>query len=100
VKRPKGVAKGDGTYEPYEQIMGKERETLGKTLARRYRSGQSIRTIAASIGRSYGFVHIVLRVHHVELRPRGGYNRPRQRPAEEAQTTTPEPLVARRRRTA
>jgi len=40
---------------------------------------ESIRVIAAAIGRSYGTVHRILTTQKVKLRPRGG--RPRQRAA-------------------
>lgn len=36
------------------------RDTLAAELARRYAAGESIRVLAASTGRSYGFVHRVL----------------------------------------
>src|SRR4030095_13555499 len=41
------------------RIVGAERQTLAKDLVKRYTSGESIRALASSTGRSYGFVHRV-----------------------------------------
>ena len=46
--------------EKGRRIVGAERQTLAKDLVKRYTSGESIRALAASTGRSYGFVHRVL----------------------------------------
>jgi predicted transcriptional regulator len=46
-------------------------------LVARYRAGDSIRELAASTGRSYGFVHRLLSEAGVELRGRGGATRDR-----------------------
>jgi hypothetical protein len=54
------------------RVTGPARATLGTELAARYRSGESIRQIAASLGRSYGFVRGVLLDAGVTLRGRGG----------------------------
>jgi hypothetical protein len=54
------------------RITGDSRAALGEELAARYRAGESIREIAASLGRSYGFVHAVLLDGGVVLRGRGG----------------------------
>ncbi len=43
--------------EKGRRIVGSERQTLAKDLVKRYTSGESIRALAASTGRSYGFVH-------------------------------------------
>jgi predicted transcriptional regulator len=48
---------------------------LAKDLVKRYTSGESIRALAASTGRSYGFVHRVLTESGVQLRQRGGARR-------------------------
>jgi hypothetical protein len=42
----------------------------------RYRAGASIRTVAASIGSSYGTIRAALHTAHVELRPRGNRHAP------------------------
>ena len=54
------------------RITGQERQALGKQLAARYEKGASIRALAESTGRSYGFVHRLLSDGGVELRGRGG----------------------------
>ena len=51
--------------EKGRRIVGSERQTLAKDLVKRYTSGESIRALAASTGRSYG----------VQLRQRGGARR-------------------------
>ena len=57
------------------RVVGDAREELGSALAERYAGGESIRSIAADIGRSYGFVHGVLRQFRAPLRGRGGATR-------------------------
>jgi hypothetical protein len=54
------------------RVTGAARATLATELATRYRAGESIRQIATSLGRSYGFVHGVLLDAGVRLRGRGG----------------------------
>jgi hypothetical protein len=46
-------------------------------LHKRYSSGESIRALAASTGRSYGFIHRILAESGVSLRSRGGATRGR-----------------------
>ncbi len=57
------------------RITGAQRGSLGEEYARRYEAGESIRAIAESVGRSFGFVHGVLRETGVTLRSRGGATR-------------------------
>ena len=57
------------------RVIGVDRSRLGTVLGKRYDSGESIRSLAASTGRSYGFVHRLLRETGVELRRRGGATR-------------------------
>ena len=57
------------------RIVGAERASLAKDLVKRYSSGESIRALASSTGRSYGFVHRVLTESGVQLRQRGGARR-------------------------
>ncbi|MEU7855219.1 helix-turn-helix domain-containing protein [Nonomuraea sp. NPDC049141] len=64
--------------KPRVRIVGAERHQLSQALAGRYRSGESIRVLALSIGRSYGFVHALLEEAGVELRHRGGDYRTRR----------------------
>ncbi|GAA1760694.1 MULTISPECIES: helix-turn-helix domain-containing protein [Luedemannella] len=61
--------------EKGRRIVGAERTTLAKDLVKRYTAGESIRALAASTGRSYGFVHRVLTESGVQLRQRGGARR-------------------------
>lgn len=60
------------TVIPRQRITGPARDQLAAELKTRYEGGGSIRAIAVSIGRSYGFVHRILTEHGVRLRPRGG----------------------------
>jgi Helix-turn-helix domain len=64
----KAVAKG-------ARITGPQRETLASQYAKRYDAGESIRKIAEDAGRSFGFVHGVLKENGVALRGRGGATR-------------------------
>lgn len=66
------VDKTNGT-----RVSGAERQALSAELADKYRAGASIRELAASTGRSYGFVHRVLTEADVDLRGRGGATRDR-----------------------
>jgi predicted transcriptional regulator len=59
------------------RVTGEAREELARDLVARYRAGDSIRELAASTGRSYGFVHRLLSEAGVELRGRGGATRDR-----------------------
>ncbi len=53
------------------RIAGEHRAQLASDFKSRYEEGASIRTIAESSGRSYGFVHQVLNEAEVALRGRG-----------------------------
>lgn len=57
------------------RIIGTGRTDLAASLVRRYQRGESIRSIAEDIGRSYGFVHGVLSESGVSMRSRGGATR-------------------------
>lgn len=59
------------------RITGQDRAELAAEICRRYQNGESIRTLAAQTGRSYGFVHGLLVDGHVPLRGRGGPTRRR-----------------------
>jgi predicted transcriptional regulator len=54
------------------RITGTERSKLATDLRKQYDKGRSIRELAESNGRSYGFVHRVLSESGVTLRGRGG----------------------------
>lgn len=57
------------------RIVGAQRESLATELALRYAAGESIRSLADSTGRSYGFVQSLLKETGVEFRARGGATR-------------------------
>ena len=57
------------------RVTGAEREKLAADLRKKYDGGQSIRTLAAASGRSYGFVHRILSESGATLRGRGGATR-------------------------
>jgi len=57
------------------RITGAQRGTLSSQYAKRYSAGESIRKIAEDAGRSFGFVHGVLKESGVQLRGRGGATR-------------------------
>lgn len=50
------------------RVTGLDRSKLATALAKRYEAGESIRSLAASTGRSYGFVHRILAETGVLLR--------------------------------
>lgn len=57
------------------RITGDGRKDLAGSLVERYQRGESIRSMAEDIGRSYGFVHGVLTEAGVQMRTRGGATR-------------------------
>jgi predicted transcriptional regulator len=57
------------------RVTGDARDALTQSLRARYESGESIRSIAESTGRSYGFVHRLLSESGTSLRSRGGATR-------------------------
>ena len=57
------------------RITGAGRKDLAARLVKRYQRGESIRSMAEEIGRSYGFVHGVLAESGVAMRSRGGATR-------------------------
>ena len=54
------------------RVTGPDRSKLASNLAERYGAGESIRSLASSTGRSYGFIHRILTEMGVTLRSRGG----------------------------
>jgi hypothetical protein len=54
------------------RVTGTDRSKLATDLSKRYGAGESIRSLAASTGRSYGFIHRILTETGVALRGRGG----------------------------
>jgi predicted transcriptional regulator len=57
------------------RITGSDRAKLSSEIKAQYRKGASIRQLAESHGRSYGFMHRMLSEAGVELRQRGGRTR-------------------------
>lgn len=57
------------------RVTGADRDQLATELRTRYEGGASIRDLAESTGRSYGFVHRMLSESGVNLRGRGGATR-------------------------
>lgn len=68
---------GDGPVDKGKRITGTARETLAAQLKADYEGGASIRTLANSTGRSFGFVHRILTETGVTLRGRGGATPPK-----------------------
>ena len=58
-----------------KRITGGDRTSLADDLRKRYDGGESIRSLAESTQRSYGFVHRLLSESGASLRSRGGANR-------------------------
>ncbi|MFF1595005.1 helix-turn-helix domain-containing protein [Streptomyces sp. NPDC058286] len=58
-----------------KRITGAERDKIAAELKASYEGGASIRSIAESTGRSYGFVHRILTEAGATLRGRGGPTR-------------------------
>ncbi len=59
------------------RVTGEDRAAMSRDLVARYEAGESIRELAASTGRSYGFVHRLLSESGAQLRGRGGATRNR-----------------------
>jgi hypothetical protein len=57
------------------RVTGEDRSKLASDLKSRYDAGESIRSLATSTGRSYGFIHRILTETGVSLRGRGGATR-------------------------
>src|SRR4051794_41832265 len=58
-----------------KRITGDDRTSLADELRERYAGGESIRLLATSTNRSYGFVHRLLSGSGATLRGRGGGHR-------------------------
>ncbi len=61
-----------GVLRKHVRVSGAEREQLAAEMKRRYVAGESVRALALSKGRSYGFVHALLVEAGAVLRTRGG----------------------------
>ena len=64
-----------GALTKGSRITGDQRGSLAAAFAERYAGGESIRSIAEDTGRSYGFVHGILKESGATLRGRGGATR-------------------------
>ncbi|MDZ7577567.1 MAG: helix-turn-helix domain-containing protein [Candidatus Nanopelagicales bacterium] len=58
-----------------QRVTGDDREKLTKVLRKKYEGGASIRELASVNGRSYGFIHRMLKDDGVAMRGRGGATR-------------------------
>jgi hypothetical protein len=67
------------TLKKGSRVTGGDRDRLAVDLRKKYESGASIRTLADSTGRSYGFVHRILTETGATLRGRGGATRGKAR---------------------
>jgi len=67
------------TLKKGSRVTGDAREELAANLKQKYSQGWSIRALAETIGRSYGFVHRMLIEAGVTLRGRGGATRGKAR---------------------
>jgi hypothetical protein len=77
------------------RITGAKRGVVAAKYAKRYEAGESIRKIAEDAGRSFGFVHGVLKEAGVTLRSRGGATRgPKKVVAKKAATAPATKKVA------
>jgi hypothetical protein len=63
------------TLKKGSRVIGGERDRLAADLRKKYDTGASIRSLADSTGRSYGFIHRMLTESGVTLRGRGGATR-------------------------
>lgn len=61
------------------RVAGQQRTEVANRIKERYMAGETIRSIAADVGRSYGFVHGLLREQEVPLRARGGDTRSKKK---------------------
>jgi hypothetical protein len=57
------------------RITGLDRSKLAVDVRKQYEKGRSIRELASTHGRSYGFIHRLLSENDVTLRGRGGATR-------------------------
>ena len=67
------------TIKKGARITGAARDKLAAEMKKKYEKGQSIRALAEGTGRSYGFVHRLLRDADVPLRGRGGATRTKKK---------------------
>lgn len=63
------------TLQARKQITGTDRAAATREIVKRYTKGETVRSIADSLGRSYGFVHRMLIEADTPMRSRGGATR-------------------------
>ena len=63
------------------RITGSDRNKLASEVKKQYEKGRSIRELADTHGRSYGFIHRLLSENEVSLRSRGGATRGKKNPS-------------------
>ncbi|MDP9432517.1 MAG: helix-turn-helix domain-containing protein [Actinomycetota bacterium] len=63
------------TLKKGSRVTGTDRDKLAGELQKQYNGGSSIRALAESTGRSYGFIHRILSESGTTLRGRGGATR-------------------------
>jgi len=63
------------TLKKGARITGTDRNKLASEVRKQYEKGRSIRELAGSHNRSYGFIHRLLSENDVTLRGRGGATR-------------------------
>jgi helix-turn-helix protein len=73
------VADNADTLKKGSRVTGGDRDRLAADLRKKYDAGASIRALADSTGRSYGFIHRMLTESGVTLRGRGGATRGKAR---------------------
>jgi helix-turn-helix protein len=73
------VADTADTLKKGSRVTGGDRDRLAADLRKKYDAGASIRALADSTGRSYGFIHRMLTESGVTLRGRGGATRGKAR---------------------
>src|SRR5260370_31133908 len=78
------------TLKKGTRVTGADRTKLAADLKKRYNAGESIRSLAGSTGRYYGFVHRILTETGVSLPGRGGATPGK---AKHRATPTPQPLL-------
>jgi hypothetical protein len=66
-----------GAHPQRKRLNPAQRATLAAKMARAYKAGESIRKIAADVGRSYTWTNRTLREAGVPLRPRGSHRKPK-----------------------
>jgi hypothetical protein len=68
-----------GELKKGARITGADRNKLATEVRKQYEKGRSIRELADSHNRSYGFIHRLLSENDVTLRGRGGATRGKKR---------------------